>query len=139
MHPRHTVLTHSLLAAVHILIPRFSVELRLEEVRKQSAWGPLHLDRHEPMDLCPVAQHPGHHIGLGCRNRYKPRSQIGRNIRMTDVVPKRLHHLCASPEVGGSLPSAFPCPAQGLVCSPCVRQFVHPNALTSFTVEPGKA
>lgn len=30
----------------------------------------------------------------------------------------------------GSLPSACPCPAQGLVHSPCVRQFVHPNVLT---------
>ena len=75
-------------------------DFRLEEVRKQSSWGPLHLNRHEPMDLYPVAQHPGHHIGLGCRNGYKPRSQMGRNVRMTDVVPKQLHHLCAFLEVG---------------------------------------
>lgn len=137
MHPRYTR-THPLTAGFcpHSDPQVFRVTSR--SVQKQSPGVPSIWTDTSLVDLCPAVERPGHHIGLGCRNGYKPRSQIGRDGSGDRCGVKQCHHLQASLEVGLG---PFPCmsvsssgPGAQSVC-----QTICPSKrLQSFIVEPGK-
>lgn len=73
-----------LTASVQILIPSEEQEpgslwlcredaYGLKEFGKLGAWVPAfsHLERRQPREFYPVAQRPGHHLSLVCRNRHR--------------------------------------------------------------------